>query len=89
MKTRRQEKLKWLAVALETLTGSQLSLADGEKAVRTGVHVTQHGYKLLWSESRRWVVQLPLDCPEIWARTLLPCCLTGIARLYGSTVTQT
>jgi hypothetical protein len=83
------EQRRKLAAALETLTGSQPSLVEVEKARRTGELVTQHGYKLSWSVSQNWVVQLPLDFPEIWAPTRLPFSLTGTVRLYGSTGTQT
>ena len=88
-KVDRQERIRRLAVALEILTGSPLSLAEVERAARTGEHVTQHGYKLSWSASQAWVVQLPLDFPEIWALTHVPYSLTVIGRRYGSTGGQT
>lgn len=83
--TSRKERLACLVETLETITGSQLSLVEAEQAALTGVHVTQHGYSLSWSESLGWVVQLPLDCPGIWAVTLSLSCLTGTVRHYGST----
>ncbi len=83
------EQRNELAVALEILTGWQPSLREVELAKRTGEIVTQHGYKLLWSESLGWVVQLPLDFPEIWALTRLPSCSTDSEQPSGSTAMQT
>ncbi len=64
------KKGRFLVGLLTMPDGSKLSVSEQDTAMQTGETVTRNGYKVSWSQSLGWVVQLPLAFPETRGRTV-------------------